>query len=578
MLRRIFFAVLAACGALAGCTGGPEPPPDAVAVFDEGWVSLEELAAASRGERAGTLRLAGGASASPEDLARWIAWEKLVSESRRSELERRRDFLLRVRELECERLVPRLLAELTAAVQVSDQEIEAEIETIRASRQAKGQRLQLRHIFLRASDDVPEEVRQQKLALAQRLLSELRSGASFEALAQQHSESSNAANGGFIPALRPGMTDPAFERVVFALEQGAISDVITTASGYHIVLLERRSGSEPINEQALRDQLPELLRSRKAQEARAELIDRLKQSEPHEARRNEAGAIDPRPGDGAVLVVGDFVLTADDLSAARAQAGVALQRRDQIRTFLDGLLERELLAAEAVRRSQPSRKELAAQHEKAVDAALVELAVRDEEAALMAAVPRAELESFAAEQPAQLQVAATYRPQVIFLPDGKNVWETFREAERMVAELRSGADSSALARDRSTGPNADLGGNLGLLTTNQMMAYDLEMVQAIVKLQIGEIADPIRVSDTKLSTQVGSMKGGFLIVKLLERREPYALDLATGEAEIRKRFWAAHRAEILRQQRDDRLLAAHFQLREMTPVARASGTPAGPQS
>lgn len=560
MVRGIFLTLLTTCGVLVGCSRGPEPPADAVAVFDGGWVSREDLADAASGQRPDLAQLPGARGAGPEELARWIAWEKLIADSRRSEVEGRRDYLLRVRELECGQLVPRLLAEISSDVQVGDQEIEAEIETIRASREARGTRLQLRHIFLRASDDLPEEVRQQKLALAQRLLLELRSGASFEALARQHSESSNAANGGFIPALRPGMTDPAFERVVFALEEGETSDVITTASGYHIVLLEKRTGPEPVNEAGLREQLPDVLRSRKAAQSRTELVARLKESEPHEARWDEAGAIDPRARDGALLVVGDFMYTAEDLGAARAQAGVALQRRDQIRAFLDGLLERELLAGEAVRRFQPSRKELAEQHRHAVATALIELAVRDEEAALVAVVPRAELERFAAEQPAQLQVAATYRPQVIFLPDGKNVWETFREAERMVKDLRGGADFAALARERSTGPNADLGGDLGPLTTNQMMAYDLEIVQVIVKLQVGEIADPIRVSDTKLSSQIGSMKGGFLIVKLLERQEPHSLDLATGEAEIRQRFWAAHRAEVLRQRRDDRLLEDGFRM------------------
>jgi parvulin-like peptidyl-prolyl isomerase len=521
--------------------------------------------------------VAGGATASPEELARWIAWEKLVAEDRRSDLERRRDFLLRVRELECGQLVPPLLAELSSTVQVSDEEVEAEIASIRADREARGTRLQIRHLYLRASDDLPAEVRQQKHALAQRLLAEARGGASFEALARQYSESSNATNGGFIPSLRPGMTDPAFERIVFALEPGRISDVIETASGYHLVLVEARTGPEPVNEAGLRQQLPEVLRSRKAGQVRAELVARLEQSEPHEARWNDAGTVDPRPGDGAVLVVDDFTFTAEDLAAARAQAGVALQRPDQIRAYLDGLLERELLAGEAVRRSRPSRQELAAAHERAQETALVELAVRDEEAAIAAAVPRAELERFAAEQPAQLEVAATFRPQVIFLPDGKNVWETFREAERVVAELRAGADFAALARERSTGPNADLGGDLGLLTTNQMMAYDLEIVQVIVKLEVGEITDPVRVSDTKLSSQVGSMKGGFLIIKLVERREPHRLDLATDEAEIRKRFWAGHRAEILRQQRDQRLLEAAFQLRE-TPAAVPGESPtAGPQ-
>jgi len=571
------FIVVVTVGALAGCARGPQPTADAVAVFDGGWVSREDLAAATSGQWPDLAGLPGARGAGPEELARWIAWEKLIAESRRSEVAGRRDFLLRVRELECERLVPRLLAEISSDVQVSEQDIEAEVQSIRASREARGTRLQLRHIFLRASDDLPEEVRQQKLALAQRLLLELRSGAGFEALARQHSESSNAANGGFIPALRPGMTDPTFEQVVFALAEGQVSDVITTASGYHIVLLEKRIGPEPVNEAGLREQLPDMLRSRKAAQARAELIARLKESEPHEARWDEAGAIDPRPGDGSILEVGDFVYTADDLSAVRAQAGVAMQRRDQIRAFLDGLLERELLAAEAVRRHQPTRQELVELHERAAETALVELALRDEEAELKAAASLADIERFAAEQSAQLQVAATYRPQVIFLADGKNVWETFREAERMVAELRSGADFAELAKERSAGPNADLGGDLGLLTTNQMMAYDLEIVQVIVKLQVGEIADPIRVSDTKLSSQIGSMKGGFLIVKLLERQEPHSLNLATNEAEVRNRFWAAQRAEVLRQQRDQTLLGAAFQMREAPTAVPAERPAAGPQ-
>ena len=93
-----------------------------------------------------------------------------------------------------------------------------------------------------------------------------------------------------------------------------------------------------------------------------------------------------------------------------------------------------------------------------------------------------------------------------------------------------------------------------------MMAYDLEMLQVIVRLEVGEISDPIRVSDTKLSTQVGSMKGGFLIVKLLERREPRTLDLEADEAEIRRRYWSAYRNELLRQRCDERLLEAGFRM------------------
>lgn len=562
---------LAAGASLVGCGNQPSVPADAVAVFDGGWVGADELAAASSGAGAGALKMLAGRNASPDELSRWIAWQKLVADDRRPEVIGRRDLVLLAREIEQRPLVDRLLEEISAGIEVTDQEIESEIATVRAERQANEPRLTVRHIFLRASDDMSAEDRQRKLALARRLLGELRAGASFEELARQYSESSTAANGGLIPGLRPGKTDPVFERVVFALDEGEISDVITTASGYHIVRLDERSGPSPLDEQTLRKTLPELIRSRNAEQARAELIARLKQSEPYDARWNDDGVIEPRARDGAILVVGDLVYTAQDLKEARAQAGVALQRPDQIRAFLDGLLERELLAGEAKRHFELSRDQLAAQHEQAVWEALVTLAVRDEEEAIKAAIPRSELERFAAEHPQQLEAPAAYRPEVIFVPDGANVWETFRETEVLVQELRGGADFATAARERSAGPNADLGGDLGFLSAAQLTAYDLEIVQLIGDLEVGQIAGPVHIADNKLSTGVGSMRGGFLIVKLLDRRESRRLDLTNDEAEIRRRYWSVHRADLLRQARDERLTAASFQLRR--EAADSGGAP-----
>jgi parvulin-like peptidyl-prolyl isomerase len=72
------------------------------------------------------------------------------------------------------------------------------------------------------------------------------------------------------------------------------------------------------------------------------------------------------------------------------------------------------------------------------------------------------------------------------------------------------------------------------------------------------------------------MKGGFLIVKLLERREPRTLDLEADEAEIRRRYWSAYRNELLRQRRDERLLGSGFKLREAPTGAPANDPAATP--
>ena len=66
-------------------------------------------------------------------------------------------------------------------------------------------------------------------------------GEEFDALAQELSLDSTAANGGLLGEFTEGQMVPEFEAATFAMEVGDISDPVKTQFGYHIIKLEAKN-------------------------------------------------------------------------------------------------------------------------------------------------------------------------------------------------------------------------------------------------------------------------------------------------------------------------------------------------
>jgi peptidyl-prolyl cis-trans isomerase D len=77
------------------------------------------------------------------------------------------------------------------------------------------------------------------LARAEELVAQARAeGADFAALAREHSQDLGSRDkGGDLGWLGRGVTDPAFEEVLFQMESGTISDPVLGVDGYHIIHL-----------------------------------------------------------------------------------------------------------------------------------------------------------------------------------------------------------------------------------------------------------------------------------------------------------------------------------------------------
>jgi len=100
-----------------------------------------------------------------------------------------------------------------------------------------------RHILVKVSAEGSGEGHPEADArrIAQTLLERVRAGADFAELARASSEDAgSSANGGDLGCFPAGRMVPEFDRAVFDLAPGEVSDLVRTSFGYHIIRLDSR--------------------------------------------------------------------------------------------------------------------------------------------------------------------------------------------------------------------------------------------------------------------------------------------------------------------------------------------------
>lgn len=159
-------------------------------------------------------------------------------------------------------LIEAYLQRVMEDIQVSQLEVENYIATWEES---YGLELELRHILV---DDTN---------LATAVLSRLRAGQDFAALAEQYSLCPSSQDGGELGWLRRGEAAIAFEEAAFSLEDGGLSGVVETPMGYHVIQrLDSRPLSDPLSGQELLQMVAMQLTTEAQQ---AEILDQIDQLE-----------------------------------------------------------------------------------------------------------------------------------------------------------------------------------------------------------------------------------------------------------------------------------------------------------
>jgi peptidyl-prolyl cis-trans isomerase D len=128
------------------------------------------------------------------------------------------------------------------------------------------------HILLKTEgkDDAAVKAR------AEELLKQARGGADFAELAKKNSEDeASAKNGGDLDYFGRGRMVPEFDQAVFAMRPGAISDLVKTQYGYHIIKLVDKKNAATRTLPEVRQQLTDQLAYQRAQAQAADLAQNL---------------------------------------------------------------------------------------------------------------------------------------------------------------------------------------------------------------------------------------------------------------------------------------------------------------
>ena len=146
-----------------------------------------------------------------------------------------------------------------------------------AARLAGGEERRASHILLTLPAGVSADDKAKIRAKADDLLAQVRQQpARFAELARAHSQDpGSAANGGDLDFFARGAMVKPFEDAVFALSKGAISDVVESDFGFHIIqLTDVKAAAAPAFE-AMRAELEAELKRQQSQRRFAELADQF---------------------------------------------------------------------------------------------------------------------------------------------------------------------------------------------------------------------------------------------------------------------------------------------------------------
>ncbi|MFW5718804.1 MAG: peptidyl-prolyl cis-trans isomerase, partial [Halanaerobium sp.] len=113
------------------------------------------------------------------------------------------------------------------------------------------------------------------------------------------------------------------------------------------------------------------------------------------------------------------------------------------------------------------------------------------------------------------------------------------KAENVLAEINDGADFAEMAKEHSTGPTAENGGDLGFITADEQ-GLDRTFRDAAMELKVDE------VTDEPVETQFG-----FHIIKVTEAREAGVRDFEEVESQIKSQLRSEKQSQSFQEFAED---------------------------
>jgi peptidyl-prolyl cis-trans isomerase C len=130
----------------------------------------------------------------------------------------------------------------------------------------QGERVRASHILVAVPQTADAPTKAKARAKAEGLLKKIKAGEDFAALAKQNSEDPGSAiQGGDLGYFQPGQMVGPFNEVAFKLAPGAVSDVVETQFGFHIIKVAEKQVARTVPLDEVRPQLTQFLENQNRQ-------------------------------------------------------------------------------------------------------------------------------------------------------------------------------------------------------------------------------------------------------------------------------------------------------------------------
>ncbi len=133
------------------------------------------------------------------------------------------------------------------------------------------------HILVKVDDKADDATKKAARAKIDAILQRAKAGEDFGALARENSDDGSAKQGGDLNYFPRGQMVPPFDKAVFAMKPGDISEVVTTQFGYHVIKLVdiKPAGTVPLEQ--VSDRVKQFLTAQKKQQQAEAFLAQLKQ-------------------------------------------------------------------------------------------------------------------------------------------------------------------------------------------------------------------------------------------------------------------------------------------------------------
>jgi peptidyl-prolyl cis-trans isomerase C len=166
--------------------------------------------------------------------------------------------------------------EIASKIAVKPEDVQAFYQENPKSFQ-ESERVHASHILINAPKTADAATKAQAKAKAEAILKDVKAGKDFATLARQNSQDpGSAANGGDLGFFQQGQMVGPFNDTAFSLKPGAVSDVVETDFGYHIIKVVEKQPGRTVPLEEVKPKIEQFLESRNRDTQTKAFVDGLR--------------------------------------------------------------------------------------------------------------------------------------------------------------------------------------------------------------------------------------------------------------------------------------------------------------